>query len=174
MSKFRNEINHILLCILRGDNSKKQILCEKTYNHLKAIALKYAIRKDDYEDILIEAYLRIFQYIHSVNLKKDGYNWMCKIVQNVAYDFNKSTSLSEIAYSGNDEFHFLEDELIDRNILFEEIKQLSRSDQELLYLRFWEGLSYSKIAKKVNGKKSSIHKHILKLVEKISINLNKQ
>lgn len=173
MSKFRNEINHILLSIRRGDNSKKQLLCEKTYNHLKVIALKYAARKEDYEDILLEAYIRIFQYIKSVDFNKDGYNWMCKIVQNVAYDFNKSLSPSESAISENEGFYFLDDILENRNILYEIMKNLSLHDQKLLYLRFWEGLSYSEIAKEVNGKKSSVHKHILILIEKINQNLKK-
>ncbi len=80
MSNFRREINLLLSGIKCGDKTKLKILFSTTYNHLKVIAYKYAINKNDIEDILIESYIKIFKYINSFDMSKDGYNWLCKIV----------------------------------------------------------------------------------------------
>ena len=89
MSILRTEVNKILIKIKKGDEESKNVLFEKTYNHLKTIAYPYVRNKDDVEDVLVEAYLRMYQYVSSFDPKKDGYNWMCKIVQNVARDWDK-------------------------------------------------------------------------------------
>ena len=169
MSKYRNEINSILSDIQKGDTSKQQILLDKTVNFLRIIALKYALDKNDYEDILIEAYLRIFKYINSFNIKKDGYNWMCRIVQNVAYDFNSQTvsnlPLTELTFSSiiGDEI----DKFIAKDELFSIICNLSAQEQNLIYLRFYEGLTYLEIAKMLNSRKSTVHKQINTILKKL-------
>lgn len=123
----------------------------------------------DYEDILIEAYLRIFKYINSFNIKKDGYNWMCRIVQNVAYDFNSQTvsnlPLTELTFSSiiGDEI----DKFIAKDELFSIICNLSAQEQNLIYLRFYEGLTYLEIAKMLNSRKSTVHKQINTILKKL-------
>lgn len=168
MSKFRNEINLILRAMQEGDRTKEKVLYEFTYNYLKIIALKYSVNKNDYEDILVEAYLRIFKYINSADLSKDGYNWLCKIVQNVAYDFNKTyksyVSLEDISFTyliGD-----LEDRLIRKDDVLNEICKLSENEQRLIYLKFYEDMSYSEIAKLLNSKKSTIHKQVRTILKK--------
>ena len=90
MSILRKDVNKVLIKIKKGDEESKNVLFEKTYNHLKSIAYPYVCNKADVEDVLIEAYLRIFQYVATFDSNKDGYNWMCKIVQNVARDWDKN------------------------------------------------------------------------------------
>ncbi len=72
MSRFRNKINKLLYCLQMGDKSKQQELYNYTYNNLKVIALKYAVDKNDYEDILVEAYLRAFKYVGTADINRDG------------------------------------------------------------------------------------------------------
>ena len=90
MSILRKDVNKVLIKIKKGDEESKNVLFEKTYNHLKSIAYPYVRNKADVEDVLIEAYLRIYQYVATFDSNKDGYNWMCKIVQNVARDWDKN------------------------------------------------------------------------------------
>lgn len=173
MSKFSNEVNCILGRIKRGDNSQKQVLCEVTYNHLKVIAFKYAFNKNEYEDILIESYLRIFKYISTFNLMKDGYNWMCKIVQNVAYDFNKgivpTVPLEDISLTKifGDEI----EKVVGRDEVLKEVCRLSEYEQRLIYLKFYEDMSYADMAKILNSKKSTVHKQTLNVLDKIKSKL---
>ncbi len=174
MSKFSSEINLILRDLQNVDNSKQQILFDKTFYHLKFIALKYSYDKDNCEDILLESYMRIFKYINSVDFSKNGYNWMCKIVQNVAIDFNKDNRPSQItelsiANGIKDE----EEAVVERNTLLNEISKLPEEDQKVLYMHFWEDLSYSQIAEQLNSKKSTVHKRAVCLIKRIKNILNK-
>ncbi len=170
MSKFCKEINLILNKLKSGDESLQKDLFNATYNHLKIIALQYAFDKNDYEDILEEAYLRIFKYIKNADLTKDGYNWLCKIVQNVANDFNKkyekSIPLENITFSNVNEK--LEDVIADNDMLLREIEKLAEEDKQILILRFWHDSTIEQIATALNRPKSTIHKRILILIDKIT------
>lgn len=169
MSKFQREINTLLYEIKCGNKSKEKELLNITYNYLKVIALRYAIDKNDWEDILLETYMRAFRYIAKFDLTKDGYNWLCKITQNVAYDFNKKVEPSEpLEDSKNEEVFFIEDKLVNKNLLTNELSKLPPYEQKIIYLRFWGNLSYSEIAKEVNGKKSTIHKQINSILKKLN------
>ena len=169
MNQFNKRVNSLLRDLKNGDVSKQKELFDLTYNFLKIIALIYAVDKNDCEDILIESYYRAFTYIASFDSAKDGYNWLCKIVQNVAYNFNNKTemcvSLDSIAEVKS--FSTLESDIIDAQTLIYEIKQLDKEDQYLLNLKFWENKTYREIAKVVNKKKSTIHKKILELIERL-------
>lgn len=179
MSKYQREINLILAQLKSGDKSKQQELYNKTYNHLRMIALRFAVNKDDYEDILLEAYLRIFRYVGSVDLTKDGYNWMCKVVQNVAYDFNRKYTYNLSLDDPNlnlepdlsELFSFLEEKIVDKNLLEHEINKLTALEKEIIYLKFWQGLTYSQIAYKVDSKKPTVYKKIQSIIKKIRKNL---
>lgn len=78
MSILRNEVNKILKGIKEGDVSKQQELIESTCNFLKVISYKYLYNKDDVEDVVMEAYMKVYRSIDSCDLSLDGYNWICK------------------------------------------------------------------------------------------------
>ncbi len=156
-----------------GDKIKQQELCDYTYNNLKVIALKYAIDKNDYEDILVEAYMRAFKYIGTADINKDGYNWLCKIVQNVAYDFNKgiipTVPLDDISFTKifGDEI----EKVVSRDDVLKEVCRLSEYEQRLIHLKFYEDMSYAEMAKILNSKKSTVHKQTLNVIDKIKSKL---
>lgn len=172
MYSFYKQINSILRALKNGDKRYEKILYETTYNHLVGIAKKYAIDKNDCEDIVTEAFYKAFKYINSYDLKRDGYNWLCKIVQNVAYNYNKdiepAVSLESLVYIP---VAFLNDNLDDACMLDKELNKLSRYEKQLIYLRFWEGLSYGEIANKLNRNKSTVHKQVQKIIDVIKNNL---
>ena len=169
MSKFRNEINSILRKLQNGDTSQQKVLYDGTINYLKMIALRYAVDKNDCEDILNDAYFRMFRYIKSADTERDGYNWMCKIVQNASYDFNKkvmpSVPLEDISLKvivGD-----YEGDLIDKDELVRHMLELSEDEQKLIYYRFYEDMSYDEIAEKIGTKKSTAHKRIVAVIKKL-------
>ncbi len=170
MSKYQNEVNLIIRAIQRGHKSKENTLYDLTFNKLKIIALRYAFDKNDYEDILMEAYIRIFKYIDTVDTKQDGYNWMCKIVQNAAYDINQGImpfiSLEEISLTkvvGD-----FRERIESKDEVVKVICKLQEYEQRMIYLKFYEGLSYSEIAEKLKSKKSTIHKQISAILKKLN------
>lgn len=169
MSILRNKVNSIISALQSGDRSQERKLFNLTYNYLKIIALKYAFDKNDYEDILMEAYTKIFRYIDKADTNKDGYNWLCKIVQNVAYDFNKGvlpTVPLEVA-SFSSICGDMKDNLEQTDAVLREIFKLPEDKQRLIYLKFYEDLSYSEIAKEVGSKKSTVHKQVTDILKEI-------
>lgn len=175
MSQFRKSVNSILTKIQKGDKSQQKILYENTCNHLKAVAFKYVFDKNDCEDVLLEAFSKAFKYIDSYNCLQDGYNWLCKIVQNVAYDFNKrlkqTDELSEIIPSNK--FLFMTEDMAEQDAVVREIRKLPPYEQRLIFLRFYMNLSFDEVAEEVKGKKSTVYQQIRVIIKKIKKNLQK-
>ena len=169
MSILRTDVNKILIKIKKGEDESKNVLFEKTYNHLKRIAYPYVRNKADVEDVLVEAYLRIYQYVSSFNNKKDGYNWMCKIVQNVARDWDKdffqSVSLEDIERSA--QVIETEELIAEKDEVDRLLQPYSERDRKMMYLRFWENRTIEEIAEALGMGKSNVHKQISKILKEI-------
>ena len=169
MSILRKDVNKVLIKIKKGDEESKNVLFEMTYNHLKSIAYPYVRDKADVEDVLIEAYLRIFQYVATFDSNKDGYNWMCKIVQNVARDWDKSffkgVSLEDVEQ--NVPIIEMEETIAMQDEVQRLLQPYSERDRKMMYLRFWENRTIEEIAKSLGMGKSNVHKRISKILEEI-------
>ena len=169
MSILRKDVNQVLIKIKKGDEESKNVLFKKTYNHLKSIAYPYVRNKADVEDVLIEAYLRIFQYVATFDSNKDGYNWMCKIVQNVARDWDKSffkgVSLEDVEQ--NVPIIEMEETIAMQDEVQRLLQPYSERDRKMMYLRFWENRTIEEIAKSLGMGKSNVHKRISKILEEI-------
>ena len=169
MSKLHSQVNSILKDLRAGDNAKLNDLFKVTQNYLRPVALIYAENKDDYEDILQDAYFRVFRYIRSVDLEQDGFNWLCKIVQNVAYDYAKTPKTIDF-----DSCFFLselDEDWIEKDALLVEISKLSKLDRQLLFLYYWKGETIRDIAPIVGMKKSTVHKHLKEIEAVLGKNL---
>lgn len=172
MSRFRNEINSILEKVQAGDKDSFKELYDATYSHLKRIAMMYAEDKSEWEDILVESYIRAFKYVKTANLEKDGYNWLCKIVQNVAFDFSKKKQPP--LYQKDSTFEEIEQQIFERDFLITEMEKLPEKDQKLLYMRFWEDKSFAEIASELQMQKSTVHKRAQILLKQLKVNLGKK
>lgn len=169
MSILRKDVNKILIRIKRGEEESKNVLFEKTYNHLKIVAYPYVRNKADVEDVLIDAYLRIYHYVDSFNPKKDGYNWMCKIVENVARDWDKGFFPEQLLedVAENSKVVELEEIIATKDEVQRFLQPYSERDQKMMYLRFWEDRTIEEIAKALGMGKSNVHKQISKILKEI-------
>ncbi len=89
----------------------------------------------------------------------DGYNWLCKIVENVARNFNaeleNTVSLEQLTFEyivGDSESIYETDELAI------ELKKLNPEEQNVIYLHVYAGYSFMEIAALLNSKKSTVYK----------------
>ena len=169
MSTLREDVNRLLAGVKSGKEDSKEKLFELTYNHLKIIARIYVYDKNDVEDVLQIAYLKVFKHIKSFNLSKDGYNWLCKIVQNVAYTLRRKTPtcVSLDDYSQCADSRDIMDYISAKEEIYRYLENYSERDRQLIYLRFYEDYCYSEIAEKMNMKKSNVHRRISKIVKEI-------
>lgn len=175
MSMLHSQVNSILKDLQAGDNAKLDELYQVTKSYLTPVARFYAENKNDYEDILQDAYLKVFTYIHAVKLEKDGFNWLCKIVQNKAYDYAKVPKIVEFDVTLF--FGAPDDDWVEKDDLCRAIAQFPKADKELIYKRFWEGKTIRAIAVELGMPKSSAHKRLeeikKELGKKLQENLDK-
>lgn len=176
MSKYRHQVNELLLDIKQGNKAAAETLYELTFNHLKTIALCYLYNKTFVEDVLSESYCRVFNYIGTFDEFKDGYNWMCRIVQNVAMDINKK----ELRYSADDEIDaadltFVEDtdSILLKDELHKAMAAYSEFDTLLIYYRFYLDWTYEAIAEKLRCSKAYAHKRMKIVIQNLSLQLKR-
>lgn len=167
MSSLGQKVNSLIAKIKEGDKFAYNSLYDLTYHHLEVVAYNYLFDKTRLEDVLSESYFRVYKYIETSNSEKDGYNWMCRIVQNVAYDFNKLFDVYEPIdkLESNEFFCDIDEIIIENNMLMSEIIKLPTIDQKILLLRFWWDLPIRDIADKISMKKSTVHNRIKTLIE---------
>lgn len=169
MSRLGKDVNKILQGIKDGDEKCKKLLFDTTYNHLEIVARRYVHNQDDVEDVLQNVYFRVFNYIDSWDHSKDGYNWMCRIVQNEAYRLNEKNPvhLPLEDFARNPAAKDITDEISAKDELDKYLSVYSGLDQELVRMKYGEDYSYSEIAKKLNLKKSTVHRRVSIIVKEI-------
>jgi RNA polymerase sigma-70 factor (ECF subfamily) len=169
MSFLGKNVNKILLKIKMGDEESKNVLFNKTYNHLKGVAYSYVYDKNDVEDVLVEAYDKVFRRLDSFDFKKDGYNWMCKIIQHTAYDFNKK-SVKETPFEEVEKRAYPVD-IEEKIALEDEVERLlqgySERDKTILKMYFWKNQTIMEIAEELGMGKSNVHKRMKLVIEQI-------
>lgn len=181
MSKHKRKINKLLELLKNSkDTCPKEVrntylkeLYDMTYNHLLIVAGAYLVDKSEREDVVNAAYMKALQYIKSYDTEKDGYNWLCKIVQNIAYDFNKQKKPVE---SYTDKVYTQEEKKVDElfevwieiSELYETINLLPKIEQKMIYYRYWEDMTYNEIAEKLGIKRTVVYDTIKRSIKKIS------
>lgn len=173
MPFLRKDINKYLSKIKKGDKAYKNILFEVTYRHLKNIAWKYVYNKDDVEDVLVEAYLSAFQCIQSFDESRDGFNWLCKIVQHEAYDWNgkngklKTQSLTDLHDIKDEEAHF-EIRVAQRDEIDRLLAPYPEVDRRIIELHIVDKCSFQEIQEKTGVKRSTAHKRLRKILKELN------
>ena len=169
MSFLREETNKLLVLIQQGDINSRNQLFQRTYNHLIVVARKYLNNKNNAEDVVSSAYLRAFEYIASFDPNQDGYNWLCKIVQNLCYDFNKKeekwVSIDKMVNVAASED--IAERVEQKDIISEYLAGYTALEREFIRLRFYENLSFADIADATGTKKSYVHKRVSKIIKEV-------
>lgn len=169
MSVLRDEVNKIIGRMQKGNKHAFNDLYVLTYHHLKLVAYNYLSDSSLLEDALNEAYMKIYRYMQSADFSQDGYNWMCKIVQNICYDFNRTQQVYEpIDRMGIQKlFYEIDESILTNSSLVKIIQTFETINQELLYMHFWEDLTFEEIANRKGMKKSTVYKRIKTMMKKI-------
>lgn len=176
MEHFHRKLNSIVKRIQAGDIRKKKDFYVETCSYLKLVALRYAFDKNEYEDILMDAYNRMFLYIKKCDTKKGAFNWCCKIVERVAYDYNgKIKYYVPIEYASFDDVLGCEMErFLLEDAVVRSVNRLTEIEQNLIFMKFYEDLTYEEMAKALDAKKSTVYKQTQVAMKKLEIIMKKQ
>ena len=169
MSRLGKDVNKILQGIKDGRDEYKELLFQTRYNHLTVIARMHVHNQNDVEDVLQITYLRVFQYIQSWDSSKDGYNWLCRIVQNEAYRINTKNPdhLPLEAYAKQPDPKDFTDGVFAKSELSRYLAGYSDFDCQLIKMKFYEDYSYAEMAKKLKMKRSTLHRRVSIMVKEI-------
>ena len=163
MSVMGSEVNRLLKKIKDGDLTKREELFKITAGHLLGVARRYLYHAEDAEDVVAETFVRAFRYIHAYDESQEGYNWLCKIAQHLAFDHNEQyKAKTGVALMENRDGaldHIMEKVELETDFV-EVLGRFSLNDQHLIYLRFWEHLSYREISARVGKSKSLVAKSL--------------
>lgn len=171
MSIYAKEVNQYLIAIKRGDKSSFKPLFDLIGGHVAGVARYYLDDKSYCDDVTAEVFQKIFLYINSYDERNDGYNWICRIAQNIAYNYNEKAAkdiqiTSIAAASGIAEPDKNTEEKLD---LFRAIDNLEPESRELIYQYFYLGKSFKEIADNLHLSKAGVKKRIDKILSTLKI-----
>lgn len=120
---------------------------EQVYEEHAKLVYRYLLSlgapSDMAEDLLQETFYKAMIHMDSFRENAKLSTWLCSIARNEYYQYlRKHPATEEIA-----EFHFPSiDQREDLMELYQRIHRLENPYQEILFLKFFAGLSYSQIA----------------------------
>ncbi|MBE5730574.1 MAG: sigma-70 family RNA polymerase sigma factor [Clostridiales bacterium] len=169
MSKYAKEVNNCLERLKRGDDSQYQALFGITWNHLCVVAKYYLKNKSYCDDVVMEVYERVMKYISSYKEGMDGYNWLCKITQMVAYAFNDKNKIfdNSITVEDTDRTENFTDIVDIKTDVDNILKKLDPESRKIIIGYFYLNFTYEEIGKKLGKTRSAIYKQLKKTLKEI-------
>ncbi len=162
MSYYAKEADSYLTAIKHGDLTQLKPLFDLITNHLFGVINYYLSDKSYLEDVLFEVYERALMYVNSYKEGSDGYNWICKIAENVSRKYNirqnNDVSLSDV--EGVISSDLSENISIERIDLLSAIDKLDYTNREIIYKYFYLGETMEEIGAEFKLTKSAIKKRL--------------
>lgn len=169
MFNYTKEVNSCLLKIQQGDKEQLGQLFNITANHLRGVAVQNLINKNNIDDVVSEVYIKVYTYINSYRNGENGYNWMCKIAENIARNMNTKQARTAIADAKFIRNIAIENECkvssIDIIEFMSQFDKLCPKDQIIAYRWLFLDELQHKIAKNISASKAAVCMRIKKIAK---------
>ena len=176
MSKHRDTTNKYLIAFQEGRVEEFANFYEDMKGIFARHAMLYLFNQSLWRDVLSEAYIRISNSIASFNRRRDGYNWILKIIENVAKDINTKESkyvtvetLENLYVADNYNPYGEIDATIDLEYA---LRDYDESYLQVALLHFRAGRTQTEIAKMMGVSKSAVCQKV-KRIQQILKNKHK-
>ena len=172
MSIYAKEVNKYLVALKNGDITQFKPLYEAMQTHVMGIARYYLIDKSYCEDVTSEVFHKIFLYVKSYQEDTDGYNWICRITENIAYNYNTRMPPPSIDPATVDSVIrevTTSDDTEEKLDLFRAIDSLEPESRELIYQHYFLGKTYQEIGERLRISRVAVKKKIDKILSKLKI-----
>lgn len=134
----------------RGERKAQKALYDAYGRKLLAVALRYSKKQDDAEDILQEAFIRIFSHIQTFKGESSFFYWMKRIVVNTALNYHRRKLYMFPMLDVDDLYHVAAPELTlaqyHYNDLLRMLQELPDGCQIIFNLYAIEGYQHKEIA----------------------------
>lgn len=166
-----------------NDPQCKALLYKQYASSLYGVALRYTKTEADAQDVLQDAFFRIFDGMEQYEGKGSLGAWLAKVVTNQAVDFlRKRSRVILVDYEDYEETiadeTIVESDRLTHNILLGFIKELPQRFQAVFNLCAIDGYSHREAAKALNCSESICRKELFKarsiLKKKVSNFLNEE
>lgn len=172
MGDFAKDVNECLRVMQQGDRAAFDMLYVMTYNHMRYIVNRYLSNKSFLEDVISDTYAKVMNYAYAVDVSRDGYNWMCKIAQNMAISCNER----ERRIAKAERMYVADRKLLQTEEVFNEaefficMSKLSEFDSKLITMRFYLGMTFEEIGDRLGVSKVAVFQRIRKICQFIGKN----
>ena len=150
-----------------GDAESFTELCKRYYPAMVAIAHSILGDRDLAEDAAQEAFAKAAVNLPQIKNKKKFPGWLAVICRNAARELirrekshNRTDGLSKTATEDNRDDS--------REIVKEALNKLSASGKEIIYLRFYDGLSYEQISSVLGISEQAINGRLRRAKKKLA------
>lgn len=123
---------------------------------MKGVALRCLKNKNYADDVVSEAFFKIVKKADTFKKGTNGIGWICQIVRNTAYDYNKmDIKYPKIRFDLVDNYLPAEESGVkdDFAYLEEALKKLSSIEFKVITLHYWDYMSLAEIAKEIKKNK---------------------
>ena len=86
----KENINFIIDGCLRSNESAQRKLFEQYYGYVKSICLRYASRSEEADEMLNDAFYKVFKYLDRFDKQFDFLPWLRKVSINVCLEYIRS------------------------------------------------------------------------------------
>ncbi len=176
--------NHLIKKIQKGNEKALDELFVEFGALFLNMAKKYLFDASYAEDLVSDVFVELVRTsAKSFDDSKNGLNWFFTIIRNKAYKYNgelKQIPLQQEDKDGRDiTFFFVSfdpthDASLDKIVLKNALKKLSKTENEIIYYKFWESLTIREIAKKIGKPRSTVQYLLTKSLRIIKEELDKQ
>lgn len=174
----------IVARVLKGDRQDYALLVEEYKTPIYNLAYRMTGNLEDAEDLAQEVFLRSFQQLSRYDMKRSFFNWLYTVSLNLIRNHLKKTGSRQKNFrSGNissdsivsdrgetalRETADLEESRKEREEqINSSLHKLSPELRELLVLRFYQGLSFEKIAVITGFSQSAVKMRVYRGLEKL-------
>lgn len=118
-----------------------------------AFAFQYLHNAEDARDVVQEAFIKVLENIRLFDRERRFGPWLLTVVRNQCIDHlrrKRRRPADELAPTLEDYRHIAADRQVLRNEVWEALEKLSRDHREIIFLKDYQGHSYSEIAEILN------------------------
>jgi RNA polymerase sigma-70 factor (ECF subfamily) len=188
----KKHVRKIIKACMANDRRVQKILFDMCYDKGMSVAMRYAKDNDSAQDILTDAFIKVFNKIDTFNIVGSLEGWIMKIIVNTALDSIKknkkiyvmdSDDMSSFdgMTSEDEDFEFegmSEIKELPANEILEEIQRLSPGYKVVFNLFVFEGLTHKEISEELGisegTSKSNLSKARQALKERVKVLVDKK
>lgn len=131
---------------------------------------------DEAQDVAQEAFIRAFQALHRFDVARPLRPWLLRITANLAYNRRRALGrywaamqrlLRAAPESLTPDLSEAQASVGDAQILWQAVKRLNRTDQEIIYLRYFLELSVAETAEAVGIAPGTVKSRLSRAVDRL-------